>query len=235
MANKPLWMPLCPADYLKDTRHLSTLEHGAYLLLLMTAWNDGGRLPDDAARLARIAGLDVAQWAEVGPVVMAFFRQKGRAYEHGRVTREFAKAGRLIEQKREAGKASAKARADKANSNGRSTGVDDPLQRNANQSQSHTLSNDKGAVAPDDGKELFSDAVALLVSKGSSVGAAYSFLGKCRKDHGDPATLHVVTEAIRQQISEPKSWITKALKVAPANDAAALIQSVQRTYGGLEA
>lgn len=231
MSNKPLWMPLCPADYLKDTRHLSTVEHGAYLLLLMTAWNDGGKLPGDATRLARIAGLDADQWAEVGPVVMAFFQTKGGAFEHGRVTRELARAGRLIEQKREAGKASAKARAEKANSNGCSTGVDDPLQRNANQSQSQALSNDKGADAPDETKDLFSEGVALLVATGSNVGAARSFIGKCRKDHGDTATLKAIREAGRQHITEPKGWITKALLAAPANDASALIDSVGRAYG----
>lgn len=230
MPNKPLWIPLYPADYHKDTRHLSTLEHGVYLLLLMAAFDGGGKLPGDPVRLARIAGLDQAQWGEVGPVVMAFFQRKGGHYEHGRVRRELAKADRLIEQKREAGKASAKARAEKAKSNDCSTGVAIPLQRNSNQSQSQSsVTNVTAADAAQ--KELFSEGLEYLVACGSSVGAARSFLGHLRKDVGDTQALHLVRQAKRDQISEPRAWITKTARDTPANDAAGLLASVNRTYG----
>jgi uncharacterized protein YdaU (DUF1376 family) len=73
-------IPLWTDAYLADTRHLSTEEHGAYLLLMMEAWRRPGcNLPDEDALLARLSGLSVARWAEVKPVVMAFWKRDGRS------------------------------------------------------------------------------------------------------------------------------------------------------------
>jgi hypothetical protein len=67
------YMQLYVADYLGDTRHLTTEQHGAYLLLLMTMWRSDGVLSDDPAKLARIAGLTVARWNKISDDVLAFF------------------------------------------------------------------------------------------------------------------------------------------------------------------
>ncbi len=72
-------LPLWTDAYLADTRHLSTLEHGAYLLLLMEAWRRPHcDLPDDDRLLARLAGLSLDEWMAIAPVVMELWDRDGR-------------------------------------------------------------------------------------------------------------------------------------------------------------
>ncbi len=66
-------MPLYVADYLGDTQHLTTLEHGVYLLLLMHYWRVGA-LPVEDRKLATICRLSMHQWRSVRPTIAAFFR-----------------------------------------------------------------------------------------------------------------------------------------------------------------
>ena len=98
-------MPLHIPDYRADTGHLSTLEHGAYLLLIMHYWMKGG-LPDDDARLARITGMDPRQWAEAKPALEPLFTA---GWRHKRVERELRKV-QVSEVRSEAGKAGSDAR-----------------------------------------------------------------------------------------------------------------------------
>jgi uncharacterized protein YdaU (DUF1376 family) len=58
-------LPLFVDAYLADTTHLSTEEHGAYLLLLMAMWRRGGSVPDDDTDNARMVGLPVRKWRQV--------------------------------------------------------------------------------------------------------------------------------------------------------------------------
>lgn len=66
-------MPLWTDAYLADTVHLTTLEHGAYLMLLISMWRADGTLPDDDKRLARCARLGPGQWKRIRPTLMEFF------------------------------------------------------------------------------------------------------------------------------------------------------------------
>ena len=81
-----------PSDYLADTGHLTTEQHGAYLLLLMTAWARGGRLPNDAKKLARIARVSTRRWHLVGEDVMSFFDVDGGDIVSRRMEEDYQKA-----------------------------------------------------------------------------------------------------------------------------------------------
>lgn len=131
------WMPFYVSDYLKDTMHLSTQEHGAYLLLIMHAWTRDGALPSDEARLTRIAGLTPKEWKASRDVILEFFTLADGAYRHARIDRELGKAEAMVEQRRAAGVASAAARKAQRNGNDRSTSVATEPQRNGRPSPSH--------------------------------------------------------------------------------------------------
>lgn len=72
MSRADTWMPLYIGDYLADTRQLTTVEHGAYLLLLMEQWRRGW-LPDDDEKLARITGMRLNQWRKAAGNLRPFF------------------------------------------------------------------------------------------------------------------------------------------------------------------
>lgn len=71
-----IWMPLYIGSYIADTMHLTTAQHGAYLLLLMHAWRNDGLLPDDDIQLAQITRATVQEWKSLKNVVVNFFYRK---------------------------------------------------------------------------------------------------------------------------------------------------------------
>ena len=152
------WMPLYVGDYIRDTGHLTTIEHGAYFLLLMHAWTHDGALPTDPPRLMAITKLASREWKHSSAILLEFFRRDGDTLRHKRIDRELGRATKVSEKRRSAGKASAEARARRksddesgdekptetaatAPSNGQqndsicSTSVADVLEQNARQPQ----------------------------------------------------------------------------------------------------
>jgi len=82
------YMRLYIADYLADTAHLSAIQHGAYLLLIMNYWQTGRALPSNDVKLARIARMTPKEWAEHGPVLAEFFQDRDGAWHHKRIDAE---------------------------------------------------------------------------------------------------------------------------------------------------
>jgi uncharacterized protein YdaU (DUF1376 family) len=80
-------MPFYAGDYLADTQHLDTAQHGAYLLLIMHYWSNEG-LPDDDKLLAKITKLPVHSWRQMRPKIEVFFHD---GWHHKRIDEEIAK------------------------------------------------------------------------------------------------------------------------------------------------
>lgn len=85
------WMPLYIGDYHADTMHLTTLQHGAYLLLIMHYWQHGS-LPNDEEAIARISRLNRDQWRSNCKALAKLFLP---GWKHKRVEDELQKANDL--------------------------------------------------------------------------------------------------------------------------------------------
>lgn len=109
------FMQLYVADYLGDTRHLTTEQHGAYLLLLMTMWRADGVLPNDDKKLARIVGCTSSRWARIKAEVLEFFDVDRGELTNPRLRLELKKASEKSNQRAEAGSRGGKAKALKTN------------------------------------------------------------------------------------------------------------------------
>lgn len=105
------YMRLFVGDYLGDTQHLTTEQHGAYLLLLMAMWRSGGRLPNDPAKLARIARVHPPRWPKIAAEVMAFFDVEDGDLTQKRLVKEIEKASLVSHSRASAGARGGEAKA----------------------------------------------------------------------------------------------------------------------------
>ncbi|WP_236185055.1 DUF1376 domain-containing protein [Pseudomonas protegens] len=153
------YMQLYVADYLADTMHLTTEEHGAYLLLIFNYWQTGRAIPK--ARLARIARLSNERWTDVEQALNEFFNDNGEAWVHERIERDLEAVHATQNQRSAAGKASAEARKNKnaakqqQKGNARSAPVEKPLNENPTNKDTDT---DTDKETPPPPREDFPDS-----------------------------------------------------------------------------
>ena len=83
------YMQLYIADYLADTMHLSTEEHGAYLLLMFNYWQTGKAIPKN--RLAKIARMSDERWQVIEGTLSEFFDDDGEQWIHLRIENDLEK------------------------------------------------------------------------------------------------------------------------------------------------
>lgn len=136
------YMQLYVADYLADTQHLTTEEHGAYMLLIFSYWQTGKPLRID--RLATVARMSNERWSSVEDTLAEFFHVVGTHWHHFRIEADLDAVNSKSANASSAGKASAKARALKkqqeANdcSTNVATNADETYQPNGNHTDTDT-------------------------------------------------------------------------------------------------
>ena len=105
------FMQFYPGDYLGKTMDLTTEQHGAYLLILMTMWQHDAKLPNDPKKLARIARLTPVKFNAVWAEISRFFDVDGEVITNPRMTKERKKAAEKSQKRAVSGSAGGKAKA----------------------------------------------------------------------------------------------------------------------------
>src|ERR1700751_2579655 len=100
----PAFMPFYVGDYLRDTMHLTTEEHGAYLLLIFSCWTNNGKFPNDDKLLASITKTDMAKWILLRGKLKKFFKVSARMWTQKRIDFELGKADHIPQVRKNAGK-----------------------------------------------------------------------------------------------------------------------------------
>ncbi len=116
------YIQLYVADYLADTAHLSTVEHGAYLLLMFNYWQKGEsfKAKDEQTlnkRLATVARMSEQEWNDSKETLAEFFDVTPTEWFHNRIEIELSAVLSKSTKAKAAGKASASKRTQKKQQN----------------------------------------------------------------------------------------------------------------------
>lgn len=155
MSNR-IWMPLYWGDYHSKTQHLSTWQHGAYLLLIGAYWQKGQAIARANARA--IARANDEQMGELTAILDEFFIEGRDGLLHNkRLDEELAKAQKISQVRKKAGKIGGSKSQANAIANAKQLPQQMPTQ---SQSQSHT-SNKLEVAKPEKDFDVMTKAVAL--------------------------------------------------------------------------
>lgn len=214
------YMQLYVADYLADTPHLTTEEHGAYLLLLFSYWQTGKPLRVD--RLAHTARLSNERWTVVERTLNEFFKEVDGVWIHIRVEKDLEKVATKSGKNSEAGKASAAARALakqqlerlalEGNSANVGTSVERPLNERSTIEDTDTDTDTdlhQKHLAKFDQKSAFDIFWKLYPRKVSKSPAEKKFMTKCK----DPETFSAIIRSVGDHIQN--AWDLSEMNFIP--------------------
>lgn len=199
------FMPLYIADYMADTAHLTTVEHGAYLLLIMTYWQRGEALPDDDKKLARIVGLQGRNWKRVRAELEPFFTFRDSKWVHQRIERQLEVMRSQSRANSLNGKKGGVAKARNSSSETLAKPKRTLSHTEADTDTDSSVSKDTGASADPD--KLFWDmATAYLGPKSRGM------IGRWIKDYTRPRVAEAIASAQVERAVDPVAYITATLK-----------------------
>lgn len=105
------FMPVYTGDYLRDTRHLTPLKHGIYLMLLMHCWDQKGPLPRDEQECAGIANCRSADEVDALRYVLSrYFTLMEDGWYNKRMQLEVERAESISTKREDAGRRGANER-----------------------------------------------------------------------------------------------------------------------------
>jgi uncharacterized protein YdaU (DUF1376 family) len=219
------WMPLWIGAYLADTLTFTTLQHGAYMLLLMAYWRERSALPDDDESLRSIAKMGRAEWARVRPVLAKKFRVADGVWWHKRVEAEMQAADARSQKAKQKAQDAANKRWKTSHGDAPSNAPSIPTSNapamleecptpspSENNTSEAKASGAAGAGKVTDPDEIiFGYGVPILVNAGTLEKHARSFLGKLRKEHGDVAVIDTLRRCLKAKPVQPLEWLAAAM------------------------
>lgn len=229
MSKSDIWMPLYVGDYLADTMSLTTLEHGAYLLLLMEYWKSGP-LPNDDKSLRASARITAPAWLKIRTRVRAFFYvgEDGLLHQK-RADAERAKTKDISEKRRDAALSRRRRKSGNGGSgpeqlHSKSSAIGDTRahvhnhNHSSEEARASSEPTDAGSVPAGARDVLWQHGVPILaLLTGKSPDACRRMLGKLlREVHDDcPRLMHVLQQAREARPVDPLAWITSAVRPPP--------------------
>ena len=195
------YMRIYWADYDADTAHLTTMQHGIYLLLIKNYWQRGAALPDDETKLARIAKVSIKDWRHNADVIREFFSIQENLWTHKRIAEELSR----VEAKSLKAKDAALANAKRTQSK-RTTNAERPLIYT--EAEAHTVPLDKSNGADAD-QILWESAKLFLKPERADPG---SLIGRWCRDFGKEATAQALTKAQLERPAQRIPFVEACLK-----------------------
>lgn len=99
MTETKKWMPFYVSDYLADTTHLSTAEHGAYMLILLNLWQTRRPIKDSDEAFQRVSKATPEAWAKMRDVILELLTKTADGWIQKRLWVEIERAEKAYKKR----------------------------------------------------------------------------------------------------------------------------------------